>query len=623
MKGVDPDESVDDSSYHIYKNIEFVLWKMDQKKPRKDVSSILDSLNESRDDSIDSSLFMQNQDISHVPKDGTLEWDSQSNNGFAGKAPSSISGMSEVASVFNMGTEKYMGSEKHYMSENFDYAASNAGVTLEGLSSTDGNERLKGLYQKPKRVDKRKEGPVKLSYTGKETTPVENKPTNKLKSSKRAYSGAISYTGPKKMEAMVSELEINNSSKLHDYSKREGVGIPLKSVDDGQKDLNKTDNSDGPNNFSLFALMKNHEEEKVNRMRMTGNIKDGSSNMKQNADLETIVEEKTKSDLFTESKTMDKDTTQGEQSNRERLLGATTSDGVTLNDSGVYYPFPSGDVLKELHREDLIKKLVSDSKNTELSNNLSNTNLSYQQVLQMTNKTIPPIMKNLFNDSYGEHQSMQNTQQMSYANMNPYGYYAPPVPYQVPYQMPYPPNLPMPGTMPHPEMMKPPSTGAESSTVNSTPPNLDKAKTPEIQPGLNSKNMMNMQSMTQPPMQQYPVYKILKDVFVDLEAKYAQNDALRYQQQMAYYNQPPQGYYGYQYAPPQMPPYNMPPAQNMPHSQPMPYQHQMMMQNNQYPPPYQYGGYMQPPYYPPSNQQYYQQEQPMQYYQQQDPQNKQ
>jgi hypothetical protein len=324
-----------------------------------------------------------------------------------------------------MGTEKFMGSEKHYMSENFEYAASNA-----GMSSGDGNARLQGLFKKPKRVDKRKEGPVKLTYTGKETTPVESKATNKLKSKRVAYTGATTYTEPVKAESMVSELEINKSSRLNDYSIREGTGIPLKQDDN---DLKKVDTDEGLNNISLFTLMKSHEEEKVNRLRTAHNITDGISNMKLVSDLETITEEKTKSDAFTESKITDKDISQVDQSNGNDFLGGDTSNEVTLNDSVAYYPFPSGDVLKELHKEDLIKKLLYDSKNPELSNSNENTNLSYQEVLQMSNKIIPPIMKSLFSEDMGEHQS---NQQMSYGNTPDYGYYAPSVPYQMYYPSP-------------------------------------------------------------------------------------------------------------------------------------------------------------------------------------------
>jgi hypothetical protein len=518
--------------------------------------------------------------------------------------PSSINGGSEVASVFNMGTEKYMGSEKHYMSENFEYAASNA-----GMSSGDGNARLQGLFKKPKRVDKRKEGPVKLMYTGKETTPVESKATNKLKSKRIAYAGATSYTEPVKTESMVSELEINKSSRLNNYSQREGTGIPLKQ---GDNDFNKVDTDEGLNNISLFTLMKSHEEEKVNRLRTAHNITDGISNMKLVSDLETITEEKTKSDAFTESKITDKDISQEDQSNRNEFLSANTSNEVTLNDSVAYYPFPSGDVLKELHKEDLIKKLLYDSKNPELSNS-NNTNLSYQEVLQMSNKIIPPIMKSLFSEDLGEHQS---TQHMAYADMPGYGYNAP----SVPYQMYYPP----PGLLRN-------NMGLQNKMVH---PNSGNTQTPEAYMNQNSKNTMNMQNMNQPRTKSDPVYKNYNNAFVDSEAKYAQNNAFRYQQQMAYHNQQPQGYYENQYAPPQvtqMQHYYTPHAQNMPYQPQMnedkliPNQTQnlkkldsitpyrlfsadnmlrIMTPNNQYPPQYQYPGYMQQP-----QPQYYQQEQ--------------
>ena len=122
----DLDESIEDYSYHMYKNIEFTRWREDSKRPKEDVSSILDSLNESRDDSINSSIFLQDDDISAVPKD--TQSDLGSHMGFTGKSVSSITGgKSEIDSVFKMGTEQWMGSEKHTMIDNVAYQESNAG----------------------------------------------------------------------------------------------------------------------------------------------------------------------------------------------------------------------------------------------------------------------------------------------------------------------------------------------------------------------------------------------------------------------------------------------------------------------------------------------------------------
>lgn len=105
-------------------------WIRNKQKP--DVSSILDSLNESRDDSINSSIFMQAQNISNVPKDTGSDCASHSQFGFTGKAQSTILGSeSEVESVFKMGTEKFMGSENHDLAENIAYDPSNIGKTLE------------------------------------------------------------------------------------------------------------------------------------------------------------------------------------------------------------------------------------------------------------------------------------------------------------------------------------------------------------------------------------------------------------------------------------------------------------------------------------------------------------
>jgi len=386
---------------------------------------------------------------------------------------------------------------------------------------------------------------------------------------------------------MVTENEVNNAGRLHDYNKREGQGIPLHSVDEkDQKDLNQTNNSDKPANFSLFEIMKNKEEDKLNSLKKSGMIKDGSSKMKNpDTELETIQEEKTKSDAFTESKTIERDLTKEESSMKK--LGNGNSEVASLNENSINYPFPDG-ILKEIHKDDLVKKLgVSGT-------NQSNSNLSYQQVLQMTNKTIPPIMKNLFNNSMEE--NTQNPQQMTYSYPpmpQQYPVYPPqPMmpPYQMPIQMPpyqvhphyqmpmhaygvpqqHPsaqiPNTQMPSAQLHPsqipsqpELPQNPSPASESTANSSpmTPSQLQPPTQPESQPS-NEENSRT-QMTNQLPNQNSPQYGYTMPP------------------ESQYYNQMPPQMYNYQYMPPQMA-YNMPPY---------PYQNQQMyMGNNQYMGPY-------------------------------------
>lgn len=543
----DIDESIDESHIQIYKNIEFVLWKADQKRILKDVSSILDSLNESRDDSIESSIFSYRDDASSSgkSKNGHLK-------GLFGN--SSIDNTeSEVASVFNMGTEKFMGSEKHYMSDKFDYSESNFdGNTIGGMSSVgESGTKWKAPKTRPNRGAGRSNGFVKMSYTGKASVPVNTPQVTLNPSKKKAYTGAGTYTGPQK-DSMVSENELNNSKRLHDYSTREGEGVPLHTFDEKKEEeqLNKTAQSDKPANFSLFAAMNNHEKEKVNSLKKERNIKEGRSNLKE--ELEIIEEEKTKSDAITDSKTLG-DTTPGDSS-RTRHFGKNSNTEGTFTDTSLTLPHPDG-ILKELQKEDLIKKLLA---------------------------------------LYGNNQPVPQQQQQ-------FGY---------PYQMPYPsthqmPPMPMPNI--HQDLSAKASTSESTlqSTITKPSPGPENTQNPigDGQKNLNNTNMTNLGNMTnagystqQPSMHQYPMYQ---------------------PQQMYYPQQVPPPYYPYQY-PPQHPPQH-PPQPQMHYNMPPPYPYQgkfaesliyfigqMMMPNNQYV-GYQNPGYGQP-FYPPNNQ-YYPQEQ--------------
>eukprot|EP00344_Euplotes_crassus_P001700 CAMPEP_0196999998 /NCGR_PEP_ID=MMETSP1380-20130617/5056_1 /TAXON_ID=5936 /ORGANISM="Euplotes crassus, Strain CT5" /LENGTH=618 /DNA_ID=CAMNT_0042417137 /DNA_START=267 /DNA_END=2123 /DNA_ORIENTATION=+ len=555
VMGKDLDES-EDYGYSMYKNVEFVRWRMDQRNKRLDVSSFLDSLNESRNDSINSSIFLQDNDISDVPRDMGSVW-SQSN--IAGNPKgTSVTGsnQSEVDSVFKMGTEKFMGSEKHYMGEeNIKYEESNA----DGQSSTSSNAYLKGLFKKPGRVSRRKDGPVKM-YTGKETAPVSKGDANlteKNKPKKKGYKGAETYSGIKKREELVTENEINNRSRLHNYNNKEGEGVPLNSMD--QKDiseLNKTNQSDNNNNFSLFEIMKNKEEEKLNSLRRSGKLPEGFSNMKKKQELETITEEKTKSDAFTESKTIERDTTKGDQS-KTKTLGPTSE---VVSDTSMVYPYPGG-VLEELHKEEILKNLgVS-------NNSLSGTNMSYQQVQQLTNKTIPPIMKNLFNSSMEDQQN--NTQHLAYSTYPPQGYYPHPPPmvpvqipqYQMPaYQMPMAPvQIPQMAPAHMPPMSAPPEPSTHEKTHESTSPSSKSPGEPERPEA----TQPNSSQMPQFNVQQYPMYQYIPP-------------------QMAYPAQP----YGYQqYYPGQYQPQQYPLQHQY---QPQQYQPQQYQPQQQYHPSYQY-----------------------------------
>jgi hypothetical protein len=259
------------------------MWNLFSGKQTKnkhfETSSFLDSLNESRDDSINDSI---------------------SNNAY-----DQNEGGSEVASVFNMGTEKFMGSEKHFMSEKFEYSESNAGQTIDDASSIN-TANFQNLKKKVRRVSKRKDGPVKMDYTGKASMPVESPQAN-LKGKNQIYTGSISYTGPKG-NAMVSENEINNSRRLFNYDDKEGEGIRL-TTDENQKENEPSKEQENPSesSMSFFAAMSKYENEKTESIMKANLIKEGMSYLKK--PLETIAEENNKSEAFTESKTMDKDTT--------------------------------------------------------------------------------------------------------------------------------------------------------------------------------------------------------------------------------------------------------------------------------------------------------------------------
>lgn len=326
------DDEFEDSyveiKYQFYKNVEFVLWKADQKREKEEVSSILDSLNESRDDSVDSSLVINNDHISSIEGDDSSAWNSRSNDEFADKVPSSIvDGESEVASVFQMGTEKFMGSEKHYLSENFNLSVSNAPT-----EDYQADPRLQAMRSKVKRVSRRKEGFVKMEYSGKATMPVEEKKEEKLKMPKKMYTGSTTYTGPKN-EAMVSENEAQNRSRLHDYSKKEGDGIPLNSFDMNMKQNagDHSQDSETSNPMSFFTAMENMKANEMPYSVYRNNkIREGGTLLKK--ELEPIDEERTKSDGITESKTIDRDTSQGENRG-DKMYGKSVELKLDLDNS--------------------------------------------------------------------------------------------------------------------------------------------------------------------------------------------------------------------------------------------------------------------------------------------------
>ena len=247
---------MDDSSYHVYKNVEFIIWKEEQKLLKEEKRSFLSSLNESRDDSIDSSLYLNQEHLSKISNDDSSDWNSQSNYDYLNQVPSSVDGMSDVTSVFKMGTEKFMGSEKHYMSENFEIPMTNTEIDDESSAVDSNGQRSK---RRIRRVNRRKDGPVKVGYTGQVSVPIE-KPQNKLNTAtnKRSYLGAASYTGPKN-DAIISENEIANAKniRLHDYlNNKEGQGVPLEATE------NKTSNKETkePQQMSFFAAMENSEK---------------------------------------------------------------------------------------------------------------------------------------------------------------------------------------------------------------------------------------------------------------------------------------------------------------------------------------------------------------------------
>jgi hypothetical protein len=202
------------------------------------------------------------------------------------------------------------------------------------------------------------------------------------------------------------------------------------------------------------------------------------------------------------------------------------------NDISVNYPYPSEGILKDLHREDLIKKLISESKSGMSNTNMSNTNLSYQQVLQMTNKTIPPIMQNLFNDSMT---TQHNPYQMTYSYMPPYGYYAPPMPFQMPpYQVPYSPQM---ANMP----MQTPQSDIQNAPQNSIPttqvPPQHTNPTSDAQ-DCQKPTLMNITNSA--PIQSQPSYPMYQQI------PYYPNQVPNYPNQMPnyYYQYPPQMAYG-------------------------------------------------------------------------------
>ena len=138
-----------------------------------------------------------------------------------------------------------------------------------------------------------------------------NKET-KLKNDKRAYTGSITYTGPKE-NAMVSENEINNASRLHNYKSREGEGIPLNSFDNKVKPINQdiTQESEVSNTVSFFAALDNMKSSEIPYSVYRNNkIREGETLLKK--ELEPIYEENNKSDAITESKTLDRDSSQND-----------------------------------------------------------------------------------------------------------------------------------------------------------------------------------------------------------------------------------------------------------------------------------------------------------------------
>jgi hypothetical protein len=245
--------------------------------------------------------------------DDSSTLDLQDNNPMIGGFPSSIvDSESEVASVFQMGTEKFMGSEKHYLSENFNLSVSNANPDE---SEYQVDPKLKALKGKVKRVSRRKDGFIKTDYSGKATMPVEEKKETKLKNDKRAYTGATSYTGPK-VTAMVSEQEINNTSRLHNYKSKEGEGVPLNSFDHKVKPMNQdvSQDSEVSNTVSFFSALDNMKSDDIPYSVYKNNrIREGGTILKK--ELEPISEENNKSDAITESKTIDRDSSQNENKN--------------------------------------------------------------------------------------------------------------------------------------------------------------------------------------------------------------------------------------------------------------------------------------------------------------------
>ena len=319
-----------------------MLWKADQKREREDVSSILSSLNESRDDSVDVSLISSKDDIDSIIKDDASSWNVPAHDELDDKVPSSIvDSESEVASVFQMGTEKFMGSEKHYLSENFNLSVSNLNPDE---SEYQVDPKLKALKGKVKRVSRRKDGFVKTDYLGKATMPVEENKETKLKNDKRTYTGSITYTGPKE-NAMVSENEINNASRLHNYKSKEGEGVPLNSFDQKVKPINQdiTQESEISNTVSFFAALDNMKPSDIPYSVYRNNkIREGETLLRR--ELEPIYEENNKSDAITESKTLERNSLQ-----KESTIYQFSGKSVELKELDNSQKYPQSKLIKSAH----------------------------------------------------------------------------------------------------------------------------------------------------------------------------------------------------------------------------------------------------------------------------------
>lgn len=317
---VDADESIEVSPYLFYKNVEFAIWRADQrKKQQESVSSVLSSLNESRDDSIDSSLYLASEQASKIEKDGSSVWSSNINGTHPNKGPNSISdATSDVSSVYKLGTEQWMGSEKHEMSENFKFSETN--TNTDNQSNLDDpykpDPRLAAMRKKVKRVSKKNGDVQNKEYTGKATMPVETN-TDKLKPAKQGYTGAFSYTGPKN-EAMVTQNELDSKKRVSKFDTEEGKGVPLNTFDEKDKKggLNDSENS---GQLSFLETLQQKENERYYNMLKAKNIREGKSNLKES--LEIIDEERTSNTPLSEWRTLDKDNSQGDSKLKDRTFG--------------------------------------------------------------------------------------------------------------------------------------------------------------------------------------------------------------------------------------------------------------------------------------------------------------